>query len=348
MFAAGGVQFTYHTSMSTPACLILFHSTTEQQQDFCRPYVSGSSRLLNLTTMGVKKQAAVTVAVSAAPPEDSKASLLPGAAASAASTQDTQASGSVAAAPPQAPTTDASKPAVQIVLPAAAPVASVGCAPAPVSDAAAQPNAPATAPATVASKPSDSDSSNSSSDSDSRDVWTENEGESSDNDEEAPAHQSLRGWAGLLTAPCPRNYLRDPAVRKARNKNIPEDFTTEQFLATFRRVFNSTCNESVEKATCHNEPHKRYKPTGNKRERHFHIAFKVKCSSCAQVCPSLGVASVTQTPHSQLAFGLHFRVGGSAPPPPPCNSQSAFGLLFCAGGSPPTPQFPAGFRFLLS
>ena len=31
----------------------------------------------------------------------------------------------------------------------------------------------------------------------------------------------------------------------------------------------------IEKATCHDEPHKRFRPSKNKRERHFHIALKM-------------------------------------------------------------------------
>ena len=45
-------------------------------------------------------------------------------------------------------------------------------------------------------------SSDSSSDTDS--AWICNEGESTDNDEETPADQSLRGEAALVTASCPR------------------------------------------------------------------------------------------------------------------------------------------------
>jgi hypothetical protein len=56
---------------------------------------------------------------------------------------------------------------------------------------------------------------------------------------------------------------------------IPEDFTTEEFLRCFIRVFNAHSTQSVEKASCHDEPHKRLRPSAARRERHKHIALKV-------------------------------------------------------------------------
>ena len=71
-----------------------------------------------------------------------------------------------------------------------------------------------------------SNSSSSSSESDSSDdmEWLQNDGESSDNDEEAPAEQNLRGRAGLATASCPRKYhmLSPTAISKAVGLFIEE------------------------------------------------------------------------------------------------------------------------------
>ena len=106
----------------------------------------------------------------------------------------------------------------------------------------------------ASSRASSSSSSSSSSDTE---VWTGNEGESSDNAEEVAAQPSLRGQTALVTASCPRQYLRSQALRKAKKKTIPEDFTTEEFLNKFRKVFDSHSNSSIEKLTCHDEPHKR-------------------------------------------------------------------------------------------
>lgn len=102
--------------------------------------------------------------------------------------------------------------------------------------------------------------------------WTGNEGEASDADEEGEAHQSLRGSACLVTASCLRQYPRDIADRKAKRMMIPQDFEKGEFLTMFRRVVNKHCNQTVVKATCHDEPHKRFRPSEDKRERHKHLA----------------------------------------------------------------------------
>ena len=93
-------------------------------------------------------------------------------------------------------------------------------------------------------------------------------------DEEAPAHASLRGQTALVTAACPRKYPRDLKTRKATKRMIPEDFPKEEFLAKFRKTFNANSNQAIEKATCHEEPHKRFRPSADRRERHRHIALK--------------------------------------------------------------------------
>lgn len=110
---------------------------------------------------------------------------------------------------------------------------------------------------------------------DDEEQWTSNEGESSDNDEEVAAHQSLRGHTALVTAACPRQYPRDAATRRAKGCVIPEDFSKEEFLTKFRRTVGKYSTAIVEKATCHSEPHKRFRPSSSRRERHYHLALKM-------------------------------------------------------------------------
>ena len=103
--------------------------------------------------------------------------------------------------------------------------------------------------------------------------WLVNEGDSSDDEEEAPAHQSLRGTSSLVTASCPRQYPAALEVRRAKGLMIPEDFTKDDFLLKLRRVIAKYCTQKVVKASCHSEPHKRFKPSCKKRERHYHVAL---------------------------------------------------------------------------
>ena len=104
-------------------------------------------------------------------------------------------------------------------------------------------------------------------------AWTCNEGESTENDEETPAHEALRGQTALVTASCPRKYPRTIEARRKKRVMIPEDFSTADFLK-FRRVVNTTSNVTIEKATCHDEPHKRFRKSLDRRERHKHTAIK--------------------------------------------------------------------------
>ena len=87
---------------------------------------------------------------------------------------------------------------------------------------------------------SDDDSSDSSAE------WTGNEGESTEQDEETPAHQTMRGQAGLVTASCPRKYPRDVAMRVKLGKRVPDDFTTAELLKKFRRTVNANSNVMIE------------------------------------------------------------------------------------------------------
>ena len=123
----------------------------------------------------------------------------------------------------------------------------------------------------AADVPTEDSSSSSSSDSESE--WIANEGVTSDEDEETPAAPKLRGQAALVTAACPRRYLRLAAERKERGVFIPEDFSMEEFLRSFRRVWDANTTVALEKATCHDEPHKRWRRSMDRRERHKHIAL---------------------------------------------------------------------------
>ena len=80
-------------------------------------------------------------------------------------------------------------------------------------------------------------------------VWTENEGPSSDEEEEVSADQSLRGQCALVTAACPRKYPRELAERKAQGLMLPEDYSKEQFLANLRLIIGRHCTARVEKAS---------------------------------------------------------------------------------------------------
>jgi hypothetical protein len=105
-------------------------------------------------------------------------------------------------------------------------------------------------------------------------VFTSNEGASTDEDLETPSHASLRGQAALVTASCLRRYPRTYEARHAQRMMIPDDFTKEDFLKNFRRVFDTHSTQRIEKATCHDEPHRRFRPSADRRERHKHIAMK--------------------------------------------------------------------------
>jgi hypothetical protein len=104
-------------------------------------------------------------------------------------------------------------------------------------------------------------------------AMTDNEGDSSDYDEESPAEYTIRGHAGLVTVSCPRKYPRELKDRKRLNIMIPEDYSKQQFLENFRRLVNVNTNRTLLKAYCVDEPHKRFRKSKAKRERHKHLAF---------------------------------------------------------------------------
>ena len=102
---------------------------------------------------------------------------------------------------------------------------------------------------------------------------TDNEGESSDYEEEVTADYTIRGAAGLVTAACPRQYPRNLKDRKRLGTTIPEDFKTGEFVESFRRLVNCKSNRTLLKAYCVDEPHKRFRKSKSRRERHTHMAF---------------------------------------------------------------------------
>ena len=103
--------------------------------------------------------------------------------------------------------------------------------------------------------PTSSSFDKSSSTSSEKDVWTGNEGETSDEDEEAPADPHQRGQAALVTAACPRKYPRSVDSRRRAKKMIPSDYPKGEFLTKFRRTFNRVATEKLDKPTCHDESH---------------------------------------------------------------------------------------------
>lgn len=103
---------------------------------------------------------------------------------------------------------------------------------------------------------------------------TENEGLTSSDDDEATAVVSARGACALVTAACPRSYPRALEDRQKQHTMIPADFSSEDFLKKFRKVFGANTTVRLEKAGCYDEPHKRFRPSADRRERHKHIALK--------------------------------------------------------------------------
>ena len=85
-------------------------------------------------------------------------------------------------------------------------------------------------------------------------------------------------------------------------KLIPEGFIKEDFLKKLRRVISSHTNVIIKKATCHEEPHKRYHPSADRRERHKHVALLASGTLAhKEICNACGLAS-------QTSFGLHVQM----------------------------------------
>lgn len=112
-----------------------------------------------------------------------------------------------------------------------------------------------------------SDSSSGSSSSSSDDVWTDNEGSSTDCEAEFPATGHLRGRVALVVASCPRQYLRDVKDRRAKCEKIPADMEdSRDFLSAFRRTVGSHCKQS-QMAACVATFHKRKRKSTQQLER---------------------------------------------------------------------------------
>jgi len=71
-----------------------------------------------------------------------------------------------------------------------------------------------------------------------------------------------------------QRYLRRKEERTKQRRFIPEDFTKSEFLKNFQRCFDANSNRAVVEAACYDEPHKRLRPSLDRRERHKHIVIK--------------------------------------------------------------------------
>ena len=81
------------------------------------------------------------------------------------------------------------------------------------------------------------------------------------------------GLTCLVTASCPRQYPREAAERKRLGIMIPEDFAKADFVDNLRRLVNVNSNRTLLKAYCVDKPHKRFRKSKQRRERHIHLAF---------------------------------------------------------------------------
>ena len=151
-------------------------------------------------------------------------------------------------------------------------------------------------------------SSSSSSDSEEDVQWTGNEGESSDHDDEVPSAPKIRGQAGLVTWSCPRKYPREQHDRLELKQPIPEDFTKHEFLEKLRRSILKNTNVKMQKGTCHDEPHKRFRRSRDRRERHKHVAFLI-----SETFAHKGLAEAFYKEHgARISFSFHLkRFGGN-------------------------------------
>ena len=124
-----------------------------------------------------------------------------------------------------------------------------------------------------------SSSSTPSSSSESDDDCTCNEGVSTDSETEAPAIASLRGKVAVVTAKCPRQYLRDQKDRVARRCRIPADMTKDAFLQAFRKLMATECNQSLKAATCHAVLHSKKRRSTREREKKLKLVVRMSTGS---------------------------------------------------------------------
>ena len=101
-------------------------------------------------------------------------------------------------------------------------------------------------------------------------------GDSTECEAEAPAMTTLRGRVALVTASCPRQYLRDVTIRKRQGRRIPADMEdAKDFLGAVRRTLGSTCNQTLEMATCLAVFHSRKRKSSQQQERKLLVAVRM-------------------------------------------------------------------------
>ena len=90
-----------------------------------------------------------------------------------------------------------------------------------------------------------------------------------------PSDAKARARCGQFVWPCPRLYISDVAVRKARKCLIPADLTNEEVGRIFLQVVTK-CNQHSNLSRLHvfDEPHKKFDKSTGMRARHKHVIFK--------------------------------------------------------------------------
>jgi hypothetical protein len=94
-------------------------------------------------------------------------------------------------------------------------------------------------------------------------------GASDDESADEAAASTKRGQCGQFVWPCPRQYHADLAERKRHSQLKPEDLSKEEFVDKFREAM-AACRKSaiIQCLHCFDEPHKRFNPQTDTRERH--------------------------------------------------------------------------------
>ena len=135
------------------------------------------------------------------------------------------------------------------------------------------------------------------------DDWTENEGDSTDCEEEVPAAPSLRGRVAIVTVRCPRRYPRQLRVRKEEGLKIPADMGKLEFLRCFRQVVSSHCSQKLISATCHGELHGRKRKSTQLPEKKIRLAVRMQ-----NYFPHRKIADAFQKKHG-LKITFNFMAG---------------------------------------
>jgi len=108
-------------------------------------------------------------------------------------------------------------------------------------------------------------------------MMSENEGEATDDEDEEAAGVRARGACGQFVWPCPRIYPSDLNVRRSKNQLKPEDVPKSDVADLFKKALKKQ-NKLHLLVALHifDEPHKRINAKTGKRERHYHIVFKME------------------------------------------------------------------------